>query len=506
LVKGAKIVMQPASRKRRWPIVLVVIVAVCAAAYFLVPKFIQIPGLSGASQEATTGFVSAETARGDVVTSITATGSIGDNSVDADMPYGVNVSKVLVSSGDEVRSGDAIAKVDSSSLSSAVSDAKSALSDVNDELDAIADKDTSYYYISSKLKGTVKEVFAAKGDDAAKVVAEHGALMTVKLTDGGTFKVMNDNGIVDTIYKKKGDTVYSGTSLIRLTVPDAATSKDSLKEQRAKLLDLIEKLTALQTTKYIYAPATGKIGDINVSKGAALEKPGAASGDDGSSDNGSATEPDTDNVGAAFTIVLPDKFEMTVSVDELDISAVAEGQEASVAFDALEGQSFSGVVTEVSDSADTSSGVASYSATLVLDKSEGMLSGMSATATIIKEKKENVITIPLDAVQQYGEDLFVYTSIAEDGALGGEVKIETGLSDGAVTEVTSGLDEGTVIYYVPTTDDSNGTFQMRDGGFMMGGGGPVTVRSGGGESNGGFRAAPAGGSGGAAPSGGSGGG
>jgi multidrug efflux pump subunit AcrA (membrane-fusion protein) len=419
------------------------------------------------------------------------------------MPYGVNVSEVLVSSGDEVRSGDPVAKVDSSSLSSAVSDAKSALSDVNDELEAIADEDTSYYYISSKLKGTVKEVFAAEGDDAAEVIAEHGALMIVELTDGGEFKVTNDNGVVNTIYKEKGDTVYSGTSLIRLTVPDATTSEDSLKEQRVKLLDLIEKLTALQTTKYIYAPATGKIGDVNVSEGAALERPGAASGDDGSSEDDSATESDTDNEGAAFTVVLPDKFEMTVSVDELDISAVAEGQEANIAFDALEGQSFSGVVTEVSDSADTSSGVASYSATLVLDKSEGMLSGMSATATIVKEKKENVITIPLDAVQQYGEDLFVYTSIAEDGSLGGEVKIETGLSDGAVTEVTSGLDEGTTVYYVPTTDDSDGTFQMRGGGFMMGGGGEMTVRSSGGPS-GGFSATPSGGSGsgGAPPSGG----
>jgi multidrug efflux pump subunit AcrA (membrane-fusion protein) len=502
--------MQPAIRKRRWPVVLIVVVAVCAAAYFIVPRFVQIPGLSGDSQSPAAGFVSAETARGDVVTSITATGSVGDSSIDVDMPYGVNVSEVLVSSGDEIRIGDAVAKVDSSSLSDAVTDAKSALSDVNDELDAIEDEDTSSYYVSSRLKGTVKEVFAEEGDDAAAVVAEHGALMTLELADGGEFKVMNDNGAIDTIYKSKGDTVYSGTNLIKLTVPDAATSGDSLNAQRAKLIDLIEKLTALQTTKFLYAPATGKIGDVNISEGAALARPGAASEGDGSSDDESAAEPDTDNEGAAFTIVLPDKLAMTVSIDELDISAIKEGQEADVVLDALEGQSFSGVVTEVSDSADTSSGVASYSATLALDKAEGMLSGMSATATIVKEKKENVITIPLDAVQQYGEDLFVYTSVAEDGSLSGAVKIETGLSDGAVTEVTSGLDEGATVYYAPTTDDSDGSFQMRGGGIMMGSG-PVTVRSEGGEPNSGYRGAPAGGTapsgggGGAAPSGGAGG-
>jgi multidrug efflux pump subunit AcrA (membrane-fusion protein) len=497
LKEGEDTVMQPSAGKRKWPVVLVVIVVVCAAAYFLVPRLLP----SGTGQAAV-GFVSTGTARGDVVTSVTATGSVGDSSVDVDMPYGVNVSEVVVSAGEEVRSGDAVAKVDSSSLSSAISDAKSDLSDVNDELDALADEDTSYHYVTSKLKGVVEEVYAEEGDNAAEVIAAHGALMTIELTDGGAYKVTNSEGVVNKIYKKKGDTVYSGTNLIRLSVPDAVTNKESLEEQRAKLLDLIEKLTALQTTKYIYASATGKIGEVNVSEGAALEKPGAAAS---SETEDAAAEPDTDNEGAAFTIVLPDKLEMTVTIDELDISAVKEGQEADVTFDALEGQSFSGVVTEVADSADTSSGVASYSATLTLDKGEGMLSGMSATATIVKEKKENVITLPLDAVQQYGEDLFVYTQVAEDGTLGGAVKIETGLSDGAVTEVTSGLDEGAVVYYTPTTDDSNSSFRM-GGGFM--GGGAVTRMEGGGGPSGGGRGPsnnssgePSGGGGGA-PSGG----
>jgi multidrug efflux pump subunit AcrA (membrane-fusion protein) len=501
--KGVKIDMQVVAKRRKWPIVVIVIAAVCVAAYFLLPRLITSQGGTGSSQAASAGIVSAEAALGDVVTSVNATGSITDSAVDVNMPYGVEVSEILVGSGEEVRKGDPVAKVDSSALSQAITDAKSDLSDVNDELEAIADKDNSDFYVNSKLQGTVEEVFAKEGDSAAKVISEHGALMTIKLSDGGTFKVRNDKGTVSTVYKEEGDTVYSGTSLFKLSVPDAVTGKKSLTEKRDKLLDLIEKLTALQTTKCIYATANGKIGNINVTAGAVFENMGevssggesagaetsgsALAGTSGSALTGTSGTAIYDNEGAAFSVIIPGKADMTVGVDELDIAAVKEGQEASVAFDALEGQTFSGIVTDVSDTADTSSGVASFSATITLDTAEGMLGGMSATATIVKEKKVGVVTIPLEAVQQYGEDLFVYTQLADDGSLSGEVKIETGLSDGAVTEVTSGLEEGATVYYTPSDDGSNGMFSQ-GGNAMFGGPGVRTFRAGPGPESGGSSA------------------
>jgi HlyD family secretion protein len=73
----------------------------------------------------------------------------------------------------------------------------------------------------------------------------------------------------------------------------------------------------------------------------------------------------------------------------------------------------------------------------------------------------------------------VYTSATEDGELGGETVIETGLSDENTVEVLSGLSEGVTVYYqrqVTSSAASTGTSGFgqnqggRDGVFSSGGG------------------------------------
>lgn len=46
------------------------------------------------------------------------------------------------------------------------------------------------------------------------------------------------------------------------------------------------------------------------------------------------------------------------------------------------------------------------------------------------EQKEDVVTIPVNALQEQGSSTFVYTQKDEDGNLSGEVEVSTGLSDG----------------------------------------------------------------------------
>ena len=59
-----------------------------------------------------------------------------------------------------------------------------------------------------------------------------------------------------------------------------------------------------------------------------------------------------------------------------------------------------------------------------------MKQGMNASATIVIEEKENIVTIPVNALQERGDEVFVYTQKGEDGILTGEQKVSTGLSDG----------------------------------------------------------------------------
>lgn len=177
----------------------------------------------------------------------------------------------------------------------------------------------------------------------------------------------------------------------------------------------------------------------------------------------------------AFTISGDEKMLLSVSVDELDINSVTAGQKAEVTFDAIDGKTFEGTVTKVGNTASASGGVAKYTVEIAVPKEAEMKQGMNASATIVIEEKENIVTIPVNALQERGDEVFVYTQKGEDGILTGEQKVSTGLSDGENVEITEGLSEGDAVYYQKKGGQSSasggvaGTMTPKDSGEMPGG-------------------------------------
>ena len=100
---------------------------------------------------------------------------------------------------------------------------------------------------------------------------------------------------------------------------------------------------------------------------------------------------------------------------------------------------FTGEVTEIGNTASVSGGVAKYTVSVSVPKDEQMKQGMNASATVTIENRENVITIPVNALQEKGDRVFVYTSTDEEGNLSGETEVKTGLSDGTTVEITDGF-------------------------------------------------------------------
>lgn len=190
---------------------------------------------------------------------------------------------------------------------------------------------------------------------------------------------------------------------------------------------------------------------------------------------------------AAFSIVNEDEAVVSIQVDELDILSVKEGQTAAITMDAVEDQEFEGTITKVSATASGDSSSAKYPVEITLEKTDDMLYGMSASATIQVDEAENAVLIPVNALQEEGNSTFVYTENDGDGNLSGKVEVTTGLSDGSQVEITSGLEEGDTVYYLRTGTDSGGS----EGTFpSMGGGKNGEMPSGGrGGSEGGGREA-----------------
>ncbi|MBQ1399890.1 MAG: HlyD family efflux transporter periplasmic adaptor subunit, partial [Lachnospiraceae bacterium] len=155
----------------------------------------------------------------------------------------------------------------------------------------------------------------------------------------------------------------------------------------------------------------------------------------------------TNALAVVCTIAKPDTAKITLSVDEADILSVHEGQQATITLDAFADRTFEGTVTRVSQTSSSQGGSAKYTVEITFDRDENMLIGMSASAEIFVANAENVLTIPMLALQQYGEQTFVYTAVDEDGNLTGETEITTGVSDGTLVEVVDGLEEGDTVYY-----------------------------------------------------------
>lgn len=153
--------------------------------------------------------------------------------------------------------------------------------------------------------------------------------------------------------------------------------------------------------------------------------------------------------GSVLMTVTPrDTMTLTISVDEHDISKVSHGNKATVKVEALRGETFDAEVTGIAISGTNNGGSSKFSVELTLDVAENMLEGMSATAMIPIETKEDVLILPLEALIQEGAKTMVCTALDKDtGNPTSPVEVQTGLSDGENVEILSGLNEGDTVYY-----------------------------------------------------------
>ncbi|WP_406827550.1 efflux RND transporter periplasmic adaptor subunit [Microbulbifer sp. ARAS458-1] len=89
------------------------------------------------------------------------------------------------------------------------------------------------------------------------------------------------------------------------------------------------------------------------------------------------------------------KMELEVSVDEADIGKMSKGLNATFSVDAWPGREYPATVTRVSLGSSIVDNVVSYSTLLSVDNPDQTLRpGMTATATITTESRENVLLVP----------------------------------------------------------------------------------------------------------------
>ncbi|MCL6431000.1 MAG: efflux RND transporter periplasmic adaptor subunit [Anaerolineae bacterium] len=159
------------------------------------------------------------------------------------------------------------------------------------------------------------------------------------------------------------------------------------------------------------------------------------------------------------TIADLSSLSIVAQIPDADISRVKAGQEARILFEAFRGQPpVTGRLGEIPAYGRNEGGVTFYEVPVTFE-AQGLplQQGMTANLFVPLDTKEDVLLVPLTAIQSYyPAESFVWL------VRGGKVvqqKVEMGLSDGVMAEVLSGLREGDMVR-VPL---------MQPGGFPYGG-------------------------------------
>ena len=163
------------------------------------------------------------------------------------------------------------------------------------------------------------------------------------------------------------------------------------------------------------------------------------------------------NTPELFTIA-QDLTDMRViaDIDEADIGGVKEGQRVSFTVDAFPDDHFEGQVTQVRQQATTESNVVTYEVVISAPNNDLKLKpGLTANVTIFTLEKADVLAVPAKAIRfmpneallsegQTIEDVDAPQKVwTQEGQTFKAHKVETGTTNGLMTEIVSGISEGT---------------------------------------------------------------
>ena len=143
-------------------------------------------------------------------------------------------------------------------------------------------------------------------------------------------------------------------------------------------------------------------------------------------------------------------------IDEADIGGVKEGQRVSFTVDAFPDDKFEGQVTQVRQQATTTSNVVTYEVVISAPNKDLKLKpGLTANVTIYTLEKNDVLAVPSKALRfipneallKKGERIEDVEAPLKVWTLEGNTfkahKVEIGTTNGILTEIVSGISEGT---------------------------------------------------------------
>ena len=513
--------------KKNWKwLVPVLCVAVAGGVFLLRPQQAK-PASVDAS------YTEAAPERRDVTNTLSGTGTL--NPANTYTVKSLVDGKVLtgtIEEGNIVEESNVLYTIDSSDASTNFEKAEIAMQQAQRSYDKVVDRQ----YVRAEVAGVVSSLKVTKGDEVtsgqevAVIRDSSKMLLTLEFpaADAANFSVGQSAAVtLDGTFEQLDGTVTSVSGTDALSAGNLLTRTVTITVKNAGGLTTAQAATAsingvssigsatfaYQAERTLTAQAAGTVTSINVQEGSDVAKDDiilGLSGDDLTESIQSASESlrsaeismqnlqDTMNnytitapisgtiiekdakvgdavkTGDTLCIVYDLSYlEMSINVDELQISSISVGQQVQITADAVPDKTYVGTVTRVSMKGTANGGTTTYPVTIRIDDTDGLRPGMNANAEIVVAEANNALVVPNAAVVRGSYVLVTKdspsaanadtTMEAPEGFV--YVPVKTGVSDDDYTQIVSGIQEGDTIGYDPSSVSSDSYYD--DGGYMM---------------------------------------
>jgi len=355
-------------------------------------------------------------AKGDVVSSLSLTGPVsGTDSADVVSNLHSEVLEIRVKEGDTVEKGQVLAVIDRTDAQKEVDVAQNAydlaVSEYNESL-----RDTKIGYEKAKQDYST----ASLNYERNKTLFEAGAISSAEFEAVG-------NTLSDARRAVEGYRMENGQA-----VPDESYE---LKVKAAQF-ELDQKKRDLEDTE-VKSPISGTVVRVNSKVGQFADKP--------------------EDEKPMFIIENLAQLEMELQISEYSVGDVSVGLPVDITADILNGKTVTGTITSISPTGEEKTGSASTErvvpATVSIDKADsGLIAGITARASIVTERAEDVFKVPSSAVRT-GEDGSRQIAVLKEGTgIVHFVSVDTGVESDLETEIIpigEELTEGMTLLLTP---------------------------------------------------------
>jgi HlyD family secretion protein len=159
----------------------------------------------------------------------------------------------------------------------------------------------------------------------------------------------------------------------------------------------------------------------------------------------------------ALRLINRNPLHVDLRLSENDVAQVQRDQDVALTIQSLGDWSTKGKVSYIAPAADNNNGLVTYPVRVSFaDNDPRVKVGMTADLKIVTALKENALLVPNTALLPKGSGRVVQIPVKDaKGQLSTqEVEVQTGLTDGTVTEITAGLQEGQEILTLPSNGAS----------------------------------------------------